>query len=98
LPGPPELEAVDFGILLQEPTTIERQEQATDVPTNSKQIQRVSARLTRGIITSKKFGDEDFDKRSGQTRIAKIAWKIDPNDEDEPATVKEAINHLTLGK
>lgn len=30
--------------------------------------------------------------------MAKITWKIDPNDEDELATVKEAINHLTLGK
>lgn len=69
LPGPPEPEAVNFGILLQEPTIIERQEQATDVLTNSKQIQRVSARSTRGIITSKKFGDEDFEKRSG------LAWQ-----------------------
>jgi hypothetical protein len=98
LPEPPELEAVDRGILLQESTTtIERQEQATSGSTNSKQTQRAS-RSTKGIITSKKFADEDFDKRSGQTHIAKIARNIDPNDEDEPATAKEAINHPTCGK
>jgi hypothetical protein len=99
LPGPLEPEAVDPGILLQESTTtIERQEQATGGSTNSEQTQRASARSTKGIITSKKFADEDFDKRSGQTRMAKIAWNIDSNDEDEPATVKEAINHPTRGK
>ena len=36
LPRLPDPEAVDFEILLQELTIIERQEQATDVPTNSK--------------------------------------------------------------
>ena len=30
--------------------------------------------------------------------MAKLARNIDPNDEDEPATVQEAINHPTFGK
>ena len=30
--------------------------------------------------------------------MAKIARNIDPNDEDEPATMQEAINHPTRGK
>jgi hypothetical protein len=47
------------------------------------------------MITSKKFADETFNKKPGPVRMAKIAWNIDPNDEDEPATVEEAINYPT---
>jgi hypothetical protein len=59
---------------------------------------KVSARSNKGTFTTKKFADEDFDTRPGQTRMAKLARNIDPNDEDEPTTVKEAINHPTRGK
>ena len=93
LPEIPEPEPVDPGILLQESTmTIERQEQATDGLT-----QRASARLTKGVIASTRFEDENFDKQP-QVRMAKLARNIDPNDEDEPTTVQEAINHPIRGK
>jgi hypothetical protein len=103
LPGPPEPEAVDPGILLQESTmTIERQKQVTGGSTDGStdgSTQRASARSNKGTVTSTRFEDEDFDKRSGQPRMAKLARSsIDPNDEDEPATVQEAINHPTRGK
>src|SRR5579859_3429582 len=89
-----EPETVDPQVLLQESSA---KEPATG-GTASGSTQRSSARSNKGILTSKKFADEDFDKRSGQTRMAKIARNIDPNDEDEPATVQEAINHPTRGK
>jgi hypothetical protein len=90
-------ETVDPGILLQELTTIEPQEPATGGTvggSTSESTQRSSARSNKGIITSKKFADESFDK-APRVRMAKIARNIDPNDEDEPATVQEAINHPT---
>src|SRR5579859_5027981 len=86
-----EPETVDPQVLLQESSA---KEPATG-GTASGSTQRSSARSNKGILTSKKFVDEDFDKRSGQTGMAKIARNIDPNDEDEPATVQEAINHPT---
>ena len=98
LPGPPKSEPVDPGILLQESTTDEQEDAATggapDVESMS--IQRSSARSNNGTTTSKKFADEDLDKKSGLTRMAKIARNMDPNDEDEPATVQEPINHPTI--
>src|SRR5579859_495322 len=77
-----EPEAVDPQILLQESErTIELEESVTsreaigrEVP--SGMMQRASARSNKGTITSKKFTDEDFNKRAGQTRMAKIAWNI----------------------
>src|SRR5205814_900105 len=88
-----EPEVIDPRILLQESTMNEPQESAASGST-----QRSSARPNKGTITSKKFADEDFDKRPGRVHMAKSARNIDPNDEDEPATVKEAINHPTRGK
>jgi len=91
---PEEPELVDPAILLQESTTNE--EQATG-RTTSGTTQRASARSNKGTITSKKFADEDFEKQP-RVRMAKLARNIDPNDEDEPTTVQEAINHPTRGK
>ena len=87
-------ELVDPQILLttDEPTG------PTTGGTTGAPTQRVSTRSNKGIITSTKFEDENFDKRPGQTRMAKIARNIDPNDEDEPKTVQEAINHPIRGK
>jgi transposase InsO family protein len=65
---------------------------AADVPTL-----KTSARSNKGTFTSTKFQDENFDK-APRVRMAKIARNIDPNNEDEPATVQEAINHPTRGK
>jgi len=99
----PEPETVDPGMLLQEsPTTIEPQEPAigeTDGGSGSgdkERTQRTSTRSNRGTFSSKKFDEESFDKP--KTRMAKIAWNIDPNDEDEPATIQQAVNHPTHGK
>ena len=89
----PEPEAIDPPILLQESTTNEPRESAASGST-----QRSLARPNKGTITSKKFADEDFDKRPGRVHMAKSARNIDPNDEDEPGTVQEAINHPERGK
>src|SRR5271169_1751073 len=109
-PEPEEPEPVDPRILLQESASggvmggvttgvmTGVMTGATSEPTKNTSTQRASARSTKGIITSKRFTDEDFDRKSGQTHIAKIARNIDPNDEDEPATVQEAINHPMRGK
>src|SRR5271169_6027012 len=100
-PEEPAPEIVDPGILLQESTTIDPQEPATGGivggSTRGEQTQRSSARSNKGTVTSKKFADENFDK-APRVRMAKIARNIDPNDEDEPATVQQAINHPTRGK
>src|SRR5277367_6176897 len=109
-PEPEEPEPVDPRILLQESASggvtggvttgvmTGVMTGATSEPTKNTSTQRASARSTKGIITSKRFTDEDFNKKSGQTRMAKIARNSDPNDEDEPATVQQAINHSTRGK
>jgi hypothetical protein len=72
------------------------QETTTEEPTPSESTQRTSARSNKDT-TSKKFTDEDFDKPS-RVRVAKLTRNMDPNDEDEPATVKEALNHPERGK
>jgi hypothetical protein len=63
----------------------------------STSTQRGSGRTSKGIFITKKFTEEDFDKPP-RVRMANIAQNIDPNDEDELATVQEAINHPTHGK
>jgi hypothetical protein len=113
LPTPPQSEhpdtedlepdLVDLGILVQQPTTMENdpQDSATSGLTSGAatgSAQRSSTRLNKGTITSKKFTDEHFNKKPGRVHMAKIARNIDSNDEDEPATVQEAINHPTRGK
>ena len=101
-PEEPEQETVDPGILLQESTAIEPQEPATGG----------TGRRSRQAESRHKGHRQDRTKgpsppRNSQTktstkqprvRMAKIARNIDPNDEDEPATVQEAINHPTRGK
>ena len=96
-PDPEEPEAVDPQILLQESaTTIEPQEPATGGSTSGS-TQRASARSNKGTLTSMRFEDENFDKQP-RVRMAKLVRNIDPNNEDESATVQEAINHPTRGK
>src|SRR5271154_6302317 len=98
-PEEPEPEPVDPGILLQE-TTIDPQESATGGSTSetSGTTQRTSGKPNKGTITSKRFDDETFD-RAQKVRMAKMARNmLDPNDEDEPATLKEALNHPERGK
>jgi hypothetical protein len=94
-------EMVDPQILLQEsasgsttggPTS----ESATGGPTDGST--RTSARSNKGTLTSTKFQDESFDKGAGRVRTAKMARSTNPDDEDEPATMQEAINHPTRGK
>ena len=100
-PGP---DMVDPQILLQESTANELQEStsgsvsgsATGGPTSGST--RTSARPNKGILTSTKFEHENFDKKPGRIRMAKVARSINPDDEDEPATMQEAINHPTRGK
>src|SRR5436190_8648807 len=51
--------------------------------------QRTSTRPNKGTITSTRFEDEDFSRKQ-QVHMAK---SIDPNDEAEPKTIQEALNH-----
>ena len=84
-------------ILLQESSMTNEQPESAIGDSISVQTQRSSARSNKGTISSMKFADESFDK-APRTRTAKIARNIDPNDEDEPATVQEAVNHPERGK
>jgi hypothetical protein len=58
---------------------------------------RMSGRPNKGTITSRKFADEDFEKKPGKVRMAKMARNTNP-DEDEPRSLHEALNHPTCGK
>src|SRR5271154_501924 len=93
-PEEPEPEPVGPATLLEQSTTMDEPQE----PAPGGSTQRTSARPNKGTTTSKKFAHEDFDKKPGRVRMAKIARNVDPNDEDEPATVKEAINHPERGK
>ena len=55
------------------------------ISTTSEQGQRASSRSNKGVITSTRFEDENFDKpnRKATALIAKV---LDPNDEREPQT------------
>jgi hypothetical protein len=87
-----EPQPIDPGILLDQ-TAIDEPQKAPGEST-----QRASARSNKGTITSKKFADETYVKAQ-RIRLAKMArHKKDPNDEDEPETVKEALNHPERGK
>ena len=95
---------VDPQILLQESTANELQE-STSEPTSESTIYgstgesiRASIRSNKGILTSTKYEDENFDKKAGRIRTAKIARNINPDDEDESAMMQEVINHSTRGK
>ena len=90
LRGPPEPEATDPRTLSEESTVTSGTEPGTS---GSTMTQRVSTRSTKGTA-SRRYADEDFSK----THMAKIARNTNPNDEDEPATIQEAINHPTRGK
>jgi len=78
-------EPVDPQILLQRSNT--------DTETET---QRASRRSNKGKFTSTKYADEAFDKGK-RTHVAKMARNIDPNDEEEPATIQEAIRHPIRG-
>jgi len=95
-PGP---DMVDPQILLQESTMNGLQESTSGSVAGepTRESTRTSARSNKGVLTSTKFADENFDK-TPRVRMAKLARSIDPNDEDEPKTVQEAINHPTRGK
>jgi len=93
----PEIEPEDPGILLQE-TTMEDEPQESATGGSTSKAQRTSGRKTKGTITSKKFTDKDFNKKPGQIRMAKMTGNMDPNNEEEPTTVKEALNHPGRGK
>ena len=57
---------------------------------------RSSSRRNKGIFTSTKFSDENFSKKCSSH--AKTARIINPDNEDEPTTIQEAVNHPTHGK
>jgi hypothetical protein len=87
-PPPPEPEdeepeEVDPQILLQQ----------TDGPT-----QRASGRANKGTFTTTRFEDEEFTKGRKGPHVANVARKINPDDEEEPMTVQQAISHPTRGK
>ena len=106
LPSPPatdhpESDDEEFNTSNNEPGS--DQEETTIVPppviapkpvisTTSGQGQRASSRMNKGIITSTRFEDENFEKlkRKPTALIAKV---LDPNDEQEPQTYQEAMNH-----
>ena len=91
VPTEPDLEdePVDPQILLQE--------SSAEVQDTESETQRTSGRANKGKFTSTKYADEDFDKGK-RAHVAKMARNIDPNDEEEPATIQEAVNHPTRGK
>ena len=60
-------------------------------------LQYIQQKLPKGTITSKRFDEEDFSRKQ-RIHTAKIAKSIDPNDEAEPKTIQEALNHPTRGK
>jgi hypothetical protein len=96
----PETDMIDPWILLEEPTTTSEAQEPTSgsISGSTSGPTRTSARSNKGTLTSTRFEDENFDKKVGQTRMAKLARNINPDDEDEPATMQEAINHPTRGK
>jgi hypothetical protein len=103
-PGP---DMVDPQILLQESMANELQEltggsasktTGGSVSGSVSGLTRTSARPNKGTLTSTRFEDENFDKKPGRVRMAKLARNVNPDDEDEPATMQEAINHPTRGK
>ena len=55
-------------------------------------------RMRKGTFITRRFVDEDFSKTLERARMIKIARNLDPNDEDEPIIVMEAINYLTHKK
>ena len=100
--GEQETEFVDPQILLQEAASGTRDGRiggaSSGAGTSSAEsTHRTSARAGKGTFTTKKFTEEDFSKPE-KIRVAKMARNIDPNDEDEPVTVREAVSHPTRGK
>jgi hypothetical protein len=63
----------------------------------SEQGQRTSSRSNKGVLTSTRFADENFDKPNRKT-TALIAKVLDPNDEREPQTYQQAVKHPTRSK
>ena len=101
LPGPPRQEALPPSEEVQaEETDTDEPEQidpqvllqgpSTEVPGR-----RVSSRTNKGILTSTRFGEEQFSE--GRAHTAKVARQKDPNDEAEPATIHDAMKHPTRG-
>jgi len=101
LPGPPRQEA------LPPPEEVQAEETDTDEPEQidlqvllqgpSTEVpgRRVSSRTNKGILTSTRFGEEQFSE--GRAHTAKVARQKDPNDEAEPATIHDAMKHPTRG-
>ena len=102
-PGGQETEFVDPQILLQEAASGTRDgriggaSSGGENPSGAEPTHRTSARTGKGTFTTRKFAEESFSKPE-KIRMAKIARNIDPNDEDEPVTVREAVSHPTRGK
>ena len=93
-----EPQLVDPQILLQEAASKTRDERIGGASSDGVAPSvRTSGRSGKGTFTTKKFTEEDFSKPE-KIRMAKIARNIDPNDEDEPVTVGEAVSHPTRGK
>src|SRR5256714_1885184 len=57
--------------------------------------QRASGRPNKGKFKSTKFGEEDFSKKQP---TAKIARTLNPDSEDEPKNMQEALDHPTHGR
>jgi len=93
-----EPETVDPQILLYKPITIAMNKPQESGSRSTSVTTKTSARTNKGTITSKRFIDEDFNKKLGQAHMAKVARNIDLNNEDEPATIQEALNHPNRGK
>jgi Reverse transcriptase (RNA-dependent DNA polymerase) len=69
-----------------------------DTPEIDEPTQRASGRANKGTFTTTRFEDEEFAKGRQGRHTVNVARKIDPDDEEEPTTVEEAINHPTHGK
>ena len=95
---------IDSQILLQEFMTNEYQELisesiselAIDELTN--ELTRTSTRSNKRILTSTKFKDKNFNKKSKQTHMMKLTRNINFDDENESIIMQEAINHPTREK
>lgn len=91
-----ESRSINSQILLQESTTSELQESATDESIN--ESIRASIRSNKNILTSTKFQDENFDKEIEQVRTTKMTRNINSDDEDKSVIIQKIINHPTREK
>ena len=95
---------IDPQILLQESMMNEHQESTSEsiselaIDELTNELTRTSTRSNKGILTSTKFKDKNFDKKPRRIHMTKLARNINSDDENESTIMQEAINHPTREK